>query len=101
MQRRHNLAPLILASVVVLGLTLLMVCVDAQAQIAFVSYRDGNPEIYVMDADGKNQRRLTNRFADDDSPSWSPDGKRIAFVSKAFESDRDGEVHFRDGRPTC
>ena len=100
MQGRYNLAHLILAIVIVLGLTLLMVCVDAQAQIAFVSYRDGNPEIYVMDADGKNQRRLTNHLADDDSPSWSPDGKRIAFVSKAFESDRDGEVHFRDGRPT-
>ena len=57
MQRRTNLAPLILASVAFLVLILLMVCVDTQAQIAFVSDRDGNSEIYVMDADGGDQRR--------------------------------------------
>ena len=54
MPRRYNLAHLILSSVVVLVLTPLMVCVDAQARIAFSSKRDGNWEIYVMDADGKN-----------------------------------------------
>ena len=100
MQRRGNLTYLILAIVIALVLPFLMVCVDAEAQIAFVSDRVGNPEIYVMDTDGSNQRRLTNHPADDGSPSWSPDGKRIAFVSSAFESDRDGQVHFRDGRPT-
>ena len=52
MQRRYSLAHLILGSVVALSLTPLMVCVDAQARIAFASERDGNPEIYVMDADG-------------------------------------------------
>ena len=44
MQRRHNLAHLVLASVIVLGLTPLMVVVGAQAQIAFVSDRDRNDE---------------------------------------------------------
>lgn len=52
-----------------------------RGQIAFVSVRDGNPDIYVMDAEGGNRTRLTNHRADDLSPTWSPDGKKIAFVS--------------------
>ena len=42
------------------------------SRIAFESYRDGNYEIYVMNADGSNQQRLTNDRAADRSPSWSP-----------------------------
>ena len=90
MQRRDNLGYFILAIVVALGVTPLMVCVDAQARIAFTSNRDGNAEIYVMDADGGNQRRLTKNRHVDASPSWSPDGKRIVFVS-----DRDGHLNIR------
>ena len=101
MDRRYNLSYLILASVVVLVLTPLMADVDAQVQarIAFVSDRNGNFEIYVMDANGKNQRRLTNNRHSDGSPSWSPDGRRIV-----FESNRDGnrEIYVMDadgGKP--
>ncbi len=52
--------------------------------IAFVSSRDGNPEIYVMRADGNNPRRLTFNEGVDQDPVWSPDGKRIAFVSYVY-----------------
>src|SRR5213083_3084647 len=49
--------------------------------IAFVSNRDGNNEIYVMNADGTGLTRLTNDPASDVYPAWSPDGSRIAFTS--------------------
>ena len=50
-------------------------------EIAFVSDRDGNYEIYVMDANGSNQERLTYNIYSDRRPAWSPNGVEIAFVS--------------------
>ena len=46
-----------------------------------MSNRDGNQEIYVMDADGSNPTRLTNDAKRDEDPDWSPDGTQIAFRS--------------------
>ena len=57
----------------------------ANGKIAFVSHRDGNFEIYVMNASGSGPTRLTNNPADDGSAHWSPDGSKIA-----FQSGRDG-----------
>lgn len=51
------------------------------SKIAFVSNRDGNDEIYIMNVDGTNSTRLTNNWGGDLNPAWSPDGTRIAFVS--------------------
>ena len=42
------------------------------ARIAFVTGRDGNDEIYIMNADGSGLRNLTQHPADDWSPAWSP-----------------------------
>src|SRR5206468_6980810 len=50
-------------------------------KIAFASGRDGNFEIYVMNADGSGQTRLTNNAAADGEPDWSPEGTKIAFTS--------------------
>jgi TolB protein len=70
-------------------------------RLAFVSFADGNDppcdaascppsgELYVVRADGSGLRRLTRSRADDEHPSWSPDGRRIAF-SSGFSLRRQG-----------
>jgi Tol biopolymer transport system component len=45
------------------------------------STRDGNKEIYLMNSDGTNVRRITNDLADDTMPSISPNGDMVAFSS--------------------
>ena len=50
-------------------------------KVAFTAFRHGLGEIYVMNVDGRSQRRLTRNAAHDDHAAWSPDGRRIAFVS--------------------
>jgi TolB protein len=54
------------------------------AQIFFLSDRDSNPEIYLMNADGSSQTRVTVDAANECCMAWSPDGLL------AFASNRDG-----------
>ncbi|MBI5081146.1 MAG: PD40 domain-containing protein [Chloroflexi bacterium] len=51
----------------------------------FGTYRNGNVDVYSLNTDGSDLKRLTFHAGLDLEPAWSPDGKRIAFVS-----DRDG-----------
>jgi TolB protein len=46
-------------------------------QIAFQTSRDGNFEIYVMNADGSDPRRLTNNDAFDGRPNWAKVSGRL------------------------
>lgn len=56
-------------------------------QVVFASDRDGDFELFVVNADGSNMRQLTFNNTDDVAPSWSPDNRTIAFQA------------YRDGQP--
>lgn len=53
-------------------------------KLAFLSSRDGAPQIYVEGADGGEAQRLTFLSNGADNELWSPDGKWIAFVSRVY-----------------
>lgn len=85
--QEKRLLVLCVLSVVMLRASVCFVFAKAPdtAKIAFVSARDGNREIYIMNPDGTEQVRLTKTSANDLYPTWSPTGEEILFVS-----DRDG-----------
>lgn len=64
------------------------------ASIAFASNRTGTDHIYIMDASGHNQRRLTFSVGDNLAPRWAPNGERLVFMSN-----RDGNWEIYRIRP--
>lgn len=69
----------------------------SQTQIAFSSDRDGDFEIFVMNADGSNVRQLTFNNITDEKPSWSKDGTRLAWASGIDGNDFEIYVMNADG----
>jgi Tol biopolymer transport system component len=76
-------------------------------KIAFMSNRDGNDDIFVVNADGSGLRNLTPSRGNDrkriwwvspDGPMWSPDGRKIVFRSRR---DRPSELERAACRPRC
>ena len=85
------------AAVSVCALVVCLAATPAQAtfpggngKIAFVSNRDGNREIYTMNADGTNQQNITNHPGADFNPAWSPDGSMILYTSTRNPPEPDG-----------
>ena len=79
-----------------------------QSQVVFSHLAFDNFEIYVMDADGGSRENLSNHPVDDTDPDWSPDGTKIAFVSRrtggyqicVMDADGKNQIELTDGPET-
>jgi dipeptidyl aminopeptidase/acylaminoacyl peptidase len=52
------------------------------SRLAYLSTRDGKPQVYILDLGGGDPRKLTNEERGATSPIWSPDGRRIVYVGE-------------------
>lgn len=62
-------------------------------QIVYMSERDGNRDLFIMDLEGNDVRQLTDSPAYDYEPNWAPDGEHIAYVSR---SSGNSEIYVMD-----
>jgi Tol biopolymer transport system component len=67
------------------------------SRLAFTSHREGNNEIYVVNADGSGATNITQNDADDHAPIWSRDGLQIAFLSASEDGQEDLYTMNADG----
>jgi dipeptidyl aminopeptidase/acylaminoacyl peptidase len=65
-------------------------------QLAFVSNREGGPQVWVIPASGGEARKLTSIATGASGITWSPDGKWIAFVSEVFPACADAACNERE-----
>lgn len=68
-------------------------------RIAFASDKPGNDDIFVINADGTDLKRLTNDPDLDDEPAWSPDGRQIVFVSRRLGASHLFVLDLDNGQP--
>jgi TolB protein len=68
-----------------------------RSELAFVSNRDGNNEIYLLDTTLGIEINVTRHAADDYDPAWSPDGTRVVFASNR-DSNYDIYLLYNTGR---
>ena len=67
-------------------------------KIVFTSIRAGNSDIYIMNADGTGEFRLTQHLSEDSEPKWAPTGDQILFVSERQDSVPDLFLMDADGK---
>jgi Tol biopolymer transport system component len=67
-------------------------------KIAYVSWVDGNPDIFVINTNGTSDRRLTNNPLRDESPYWSDDGSHILYSSGKDYREMNAEVYIIDAQ---
>jgi uncharacterized protein YjdB len=70
-----------------------------RTRIAFSSNRDGSYDLYLMDADGGNPRRITTDPGREGEPAWTPDGSRLIYTSTPIGEQSQLYVLRPDGRP--
>lgn len=97
---QHKFSSILIFCLIAFTASLINSCVNTNpnlnGQIAFVSQITGqNAEIFIMDLPSKDIKNITNTpLVSEKSPSWSPDGRQIAYI--AGDENHNGQVYIMD-----